>query len=151
MKLAHAIAVTALTLLAACGGQSSQSTSNQPPPPPDGTVAIHMFQGALLVSGSGGHGTLSFRGQSYPFSIKGGGVGGIGASTIDAVGEVYHLNNVSQFPGNYAQGRIGFAIGNTSAGDLWLQNEAGVVMHLKAQRSGLILSLGGDVMIISMP
>jgi hypothetical protein len=37
-----------------------------------------------------------------------------------------------------------------SGGDLWLQNESGVVMHLKAKREGLMLSLGGDAMIISM-
>ena len=38
-------------------------------------------------------------------------------------GEVYHLNNVSQFPGNYAQGRVGFAVGDASEDDLWLQND----------------------------
>ena len=46
--------------------------------------------------------------------------------------------------------RVGFAVGDASAGDLWLQNDAGVVMRLKAQRSGLMLSLGGDVMVVSM-
>jgi hypothetical protein len=43
-----------------------------------------------------------------------------------------------------------FAIGTASAGDLWLQNEAGVIMHLKAKRTGLMLSLGGDAVVISM-
>jgi hypothetical protein len=32
-------------------------------------------------------------------------IGGIGASTISASGEVYKLNNIAQFPGAYAQGR----------------------------------------------
>jgi hypothetical protein len=73
-----------------------------------------------------------------------------GTVTIDATGEVYHLNNVSQFAGNYAQGRVGFAVGDASEGDLWLQNDAVVVMRLKAQRSGLMLSLGADVMVVSM-
>ena len=143
--------ILAVLALAGCVPSSqSTSTSNQPPPPPSGTVTMHMFQGALLASGSGGDGSLNFQGRSYPFSIKGGGIGGIGASTIDATGEVYHLNNISQFPGNYVQGRVGFAVGDASAGDLWLQNDAGVVMRLKAQRSGLMLSLGGDVMVVSM-
>jgi hypothetical protein len=31
-----------------------------------------------------------------------------------------------------------------------LQNEAGVIMHLKAKRTGLMLSLGGDAVVISM-
>jgi len=41
-------------------------------------------------------------------------------------------------------------LGEKSGGDLWLQNEAGVIMHLKAQREGLMLSLGGDAVVISM-
>ena len=148
--LKSALMLTVLALAACASSSQSTSTSNQPPPPPSGTVTMHMFQGALLASGSGGDGSLNFLGRSHPFSIKGGGIGGIGASTIDATGEVYHLNNISQFPGNYVQGRVGFAVGDASAGDLWLQNDAGVVMRLKAQRSGLMLSLGGDVMVVSM-
>ena len=44
----------------------------------------------------------------------------------------------------------GFALGTTSAGDLWLQNEHGVILRLKAKREGLMLSLGGDAVVISM-
>jgi hypothetical protein len=55
-----------------------------------------------------------------------------------------------QFPGTSAQGRYGFAIGTMSAGDLWMKNENGVVMHLKAKRTGLMLSLGGDAVAITM-
>ena len=77
-------------------------------------------------------------------------MGGIGLSTVDAKGEVYNLRDLAQFPGTYAQARYGFAIGTSSAGDLWMQNEAGVILHLKAKREGLILSLGGDAVVISM-
>jgi hypothetical protein len=31
-----------------------------------------------------------------------------------------------------------------------LQNEAGVILHLKAKQTGLRLSLGGDAVVISM-
>jgi hypothetical protein len=31
-----------------------------------------------------------------------------------------------------------------------MQNESGVILHLKAKRTGLILSLGGDAVVISM-
>jgi len=31
-----------------------------------------------------------------------------------------------------------------------MRNEAGVIMHLKAKREGLMLSLGGDAVVISM-
>jgi hypothetical protein len=41
-------------------------------------------------------------------------------------------------------------LGSTSAGDLWLQNGNGVIMHLVAKRQGLMLSLGGDAVVIQM-
>ena len=75
---------------------------------------------------------------------------GFGLSTIEAMGEVYNLRDLAQFPDTYGQARYGFAIGTASAGDLWLQNEAGVIMHLKAKRTGLMLSPGGDAVVIAM-
>ena len=117
---------------------------------PDGTVDMQEVQAAYIGSGSAGTGVLSFRGMQYPFEVGGVGVGGFGLSTIDATGEVYNLGELGQFPGTYGQARYGFAIGTASAGDLWMQNEAGVIMHLKAKRTGLMLSLGGDAVVISM-
>jgi hypothetical protein len=116
---------------------------------PDATVNMEQVQVAYLASAGGGSGTLYYQGIAYPFSIGGLGVGGIGASTIDAEGEVYKLRGLGNFPGTYGQARYGFAIGNLSAGDLWMQNEKGVIMHLKAKRTGLMLSLGGDAVAIS--
>ncbi len=111
---------------------------------------MSMFQAAFIGSGSGGSGVLSFRGRSYPFNIGGAGIGGIGGSSIQAEGEVYGLDDIARFPGTYAQGRVGFAFGTTSAGQLWLQNNNGVIMHLHASRTGLILSLGADAVLITM-
>ncbi|MBV9250773.1 MAG: hypothetical protein JO227_16175 [Acetobacteraceae bacterium] len=117
---------------------------------PDATVDMNQVQAAFIGSAGGGKGTLFYRGREYPFTVAGLGVGGIGASTLDAAGEVYKLKDVAEFPGAYAQGRYGFAFGKSSGGDLWLQNDAGVIMHLKAKRTGLMLSLGGDAVVISM-
>jgi hypothetical protein len=117
---------------------------------PDGTVDMREVQAAYIGSGSAGTGVLFFRGTQYPFEVGGVGVGGFGLSTVDATGEVYNLGTLEQFPGTYGQARYGFAIGTASAGDLWMQNEAGVIMHLKAKREGLMLSLGGDAIVIKM-
>jgi hypothetical protein len=117
---------------------------------PSGTVNMDQVQVAYIGSAGGGSGTLYYQGAAYPFNVAGIGVGGIGASTIDAEGEVYKLGNLAQFPGTYGQARYGFAIGNMSGGDLWMQNESGVIMHLKAKRTGLMLSLGGDAVVIKL-
>jgi hypothetical protein len=116
----------------------------------DATIDMQEVQAAYIGSGSAGNGVLSFRGKEYPFKVGGLGVGGIGLSTIDATGEVYNLRELALFPGTYGQARYGFAIGTASAGDLWMQNESGVILHLKAKRTGLILSLGGDAVVISL-
>jgi hypothetical protein len=139
-----------LFLLAACSNSGKVGPNAVAGLTPDGTVDMRQVQAAFIGSGGGGSGTLYYQGRAYPFAVAGLGIGGIGASTIDATGEVYKLSTISQFPGAYAQGRYGFALGTKSGGDLWLQNEAGVIMHLKAKREGLMLSLGGDAVVISM-
>jgi hypothetical protein len=144
------LALLVSMLLGACSGSGKVGPDAVAGLTPDGTVDMEQVQAAFIASGGGGSGTLYYRGGTYPFTVGGLGVGGIGASTISAAGEVYKLNSLAQFPGAYAQGRYGFALGNRSGGDLWLQNEAGVIMHLKAKREGLMLSLGGDAVVISM-
>lgn len=150
-RWAGAFAVsTALALTGCTGGGSGAGPQSVQGMPPVGTVSMTEVQAAYIGSGSTGQGTLFFNGQSYPFNVSGLGIGGIGVSSIDANGDVYGLKTVDQFPGAYAEGRYGFALGNLSSGDLWLQNENGVILHLKAKREGLMLSLGGDVMAVSM-
>ena len=136
--------------LAACSGSVKLGPQAVAGLTPDATVQMHQVQVAYLASGGGGSGTLYYQGRAYPFAVGGLGIGGIGASSLDATGEVYKLNNLAQFPGAYAQGRYGFALGDKSGGDLWLQNEAGVIMHLTGKRKGLMLSLGGDAVVIRM-
>jgi hypothetical protein len=115
-----------------------------------GTIQIKQVQIAWIGSANLGGGSLQMGGQSWRFTIGGLGIGGFGISEITATGEVYNLKDVAYFPGAYLQARAGFAIGNASAGELWLQNSNGVVLHLKAQRVGLALSLGGDAIYIRM-
>jgi hypothetical protein len=144
-----AIGLLALLALAACSQQSATGPQTVEGMLPSGTVEMHQVQAAYIASAGGGSGTLFFNGEAYPFSVGGVGIGGIGASTITAAGDVYGLTQLSQFPGAYVQGRYGFAFGDRSAGDLWLKNDKGVILHLNAKRTGLMLSLGGDAVDIS--
>jgi len=146
----HALVTAGLLHLAGCAGNIALGPDAVKGKVPDGTVDMQEVQAAYIGSGSAGTGVLVFRGTNYTFNVGGLGVCGIGLSTIDATGEVYNLRELTQFPGTYGQARYGFAIGAASAGDLWMQNEQGVILHLKAKRTGLILSLGGDAVVISM-
>ena len=111
-------------------------------------MTIQQIQVAFIGSGAIGGGTLKFRGKSYPISVGGLGVGGIGASRLTASGVVYGLTNRADFAGVYAQARAGWAIGDQSGGTLWLTNSKGVAMKLKTQREGLQLALGADGVVI---
>ncbi len=92
-----------LLMLAACSG-SKVGPSAVAGLTPDATVDMHQIQAAFIGSGGGGSGTLFYHGRSYPFTVGGLGIGGIGASSLNATGEVYKLNDISEFPGTYAQG-----------------------------------------------
>ncbi len=76
------------------------------------------------------------------------GIGGIGVSKMQATGDVYNMKELRQFPGAYGQARYGFAVGDKSSGELWLENASGVLLNLKARRTGLALSLGADAVVI---
>ena len=114
-----------------------------------GTVTVNQIQIAFMLSGNVGGGKLHYKGKTYPFSIGGLGVGGIGVTQIDAVGEVYNLNRLNDFDGAYGQARTGLTIGkNVMKSGLWLENPAGVYIRLKAKRKGIALSLGLDAIYI---
>lgn len=126
------------------------ATAQNAPLRPSGSVNIHQVQIAFIGSGTTGGGTLYFRGRAYPFKLGGLGIGGIGISTIDAVGTVYNLYRLEDFNGVYGQAQTGFAIGEQGRGQMWLQNSHGVYLRLQARREGLALSLGASGMVVQL-
>jgi hypothetical protein len=71
-------------------------------------------------------------------------------SKVDVAGDVYKLDNLSQFSGPYAEGTGQIGLETSGTGDLWLLNKAGVVMHLTGSQTGVTLSLGRDEIIIEL-
>ncbi|MBV9112778.1 MAG: hypothetical protein JOY67_08140 [Hyphomicrobiales bacterium] len=124
----------------------------QTPPsgPPVARVAIHQATIAFIGSAAIGGGTVTYRGRSYGFNVAGLGVGGVGASRLDAVGDVYGLRHLSDFEGAYLEIHSGWAVGQQGRGFIWLRNPNGVIMRLRAQRRGLALALGADGMIVRL-
>ncbi len=134
----------ALSFLIAAPAMAQERPSGKP----SATISIHELQVAFVGSGAIGGGTLNFEGKHYPISVKGLGVGGIGASELSASGVVYGLASRADLAGAYAQIREGWALGDQGAGTLWLKNDKGVAMKLHTQTRGLQLSLGADGVII---
>ncbi len=118
--------------------------------PLSGTLTVEQFQVAWILSGNIGGGKLDYQGKTYDFTIGGLGVGGFGASKIEASGEVYGLERIEDFAGAYGQARYGMVAGDVSTGELWLENAKGVVIHLDAKRKGLALALGADAIYLDL-
>ena len=139
-----AVAMVAVLMLSGAGSALAADDLVQ-----SGTLTIEQVQIAFIGSGNLGGGTLIAGGQKYSFSVGGLGIGGFGVSRMEAHGSVYNLKNINDFAGAYVQARYGIAVGDMSTGQLWLRNAKGVVLELKAKRTGLALSLGGDAVYIN--
>jgi hypothetical protein len=139
---AAAIVVGACALL---GSATLAQDAKKPPLQKSATLTIEQYQVALFWSGNLGGGELRFNNKVYPFTVGGLGIGGIGASKMEATGEVFNLKRLEDFPGTYGQARTGYAAGSSTTGtSLWLESPTGVVLELKAKREGLALALGAD-------
>jgi hypothetical protein len=137
------LALAAVLLLAVTPGVA------QTPYYPMGTVSIDMTTVGAGVGFSSGSGVLRFQGKSYLFKIDGLSVGNVGIASISAVGNVYNLNNVSQFAGNYAAAGAGLTLAG-GVGGLTMQNQSGVIINLYAVQQGVQLNIGPQGFNISM-
>src|SRR6516165_2401490 len=99
----------------------------------------------------GGSGTLEYQGRTYPFKVVGtvAGPGG-GLEKISASGPVYKLASVSDFGGRYTQSTGKAGLSSSGSSDLWLENSAGVIMHLQGTSTGAMLTLGKDEIFVRM-
>jgi hypothetical protein len=117
---------------------------------PSGTVELTLYKAGFIVGGSGGNGTLTFKGKKYPVSIGGVSLGAtIGASKAELVGEVYNMKTPSDIEGTYSAGQAGVAVaGGKKVAEL--KNSKGVVLKVKGKQIGLELALDLSGMEISL-
>lgn len=116
---------------------------------PVGHITMQFGQGGFILSATGGKGTITYKGRTYVFKVGGLGVGGLGVSKITAVGEVYRLRRINDFPGVFFQARAGYAA-IQGKGVQWLENSNGVVLQLRSTTKGVSLNLGADGLKIEM-
>ena len=110
---------------------------------PSATLRLSGKSVSAGIGWSWGHGTLNYKGKAYRFKVDGLEVGAVGASSISATGNVYHLKNVADFSGTYAAAAAGAVAGGGAQASA-LRNQNGVVIHLKATARGVELKAGVD-------
>ena len=111
--------------------------------PADGSVEL---SGGAVAAGIGytwGNGSLSFKNQKHSFKISGLSIVDVGASSYSASGNVYHLNKLSDFDGNYVALSAGAAIAG-GGNAVYLKNQNGVVIKVTATEIGLRFNLAAS-------
>ena len=145
--LARRAALALILAVAGCANAQKPGPQSVAGMSPVGTVSITEI---IAVGAAGGKGTLYFQGQPHPFKLIGGVTGGVGGADTQAYGDVYNLYNISDFPGLYTQNSGGIGLDTSGSSDLWLRNNAGVVLHLRGTQTGVTLSLGREELLVEL-
>jgi hypothetical protein len=110
---------------------------------PDGTVRLTGKSVAAGVGFSWGSGVLTYKGREYPFTVTALSAGDIGVATTEVSGEVFNLENLDDFDGNYTSFNVGVTLAGGATGAL-MRNQSGVVINLVGTTQGLNFELGVD-------
>jgi hypothetical protein len=107
----------------------------------EGTISFKVLKAGWVIGASGGSGTLTFHGRSYPISIGGLSAGFVfGGSETYFRGTVSHIGSAGDVSGVYGAAGAGAAIGR-GAQAIVLTNEKGAVLSLTGRQIGLQVNL----------
>ena len=103
-----------------------------------GNIVLTVYKGGWIIGGSGGHGTLTFRGRTYPLSVGGIDYGLVfGGSKTVLRGRVKNISRASDVAGVYGAAGAGLAVGG-GARAIVLANQKGAVLELSGHQVGLM-------------
>ena len=129
------IAAFTCLLLSSCTGiQKPAGTSSA-------TLTIEGSLASYYAGASSGEGVLTYDGKQYPFTLSAIGGGGSAAMSISAIGQVYNLTTLEDFPGKYTSHRSGITVGEGKFTAL-LKSDRGVQIYLEGETSGVGSSIG---------
>ena len=142
------LALFAGLLLGGCATRKS-SDPDAPVGSRSASIRVEGSSAAYYAAASGGQGTLYYRGRKYPFSFRSIGAGGTGAQNVWATGDVYNLDRLSDFSGNYTGVRSGLTLlrGRQHAK---FTNDKGVVIYVAGNTEGLASSTGASTVSIQL-
>jgi len=111
---------------------------------PSGTVSLQSTSVAAGVGVQWGDGILTYNGKTYPFSVQGLEVIGVGYSEVKAEGTGFNLTMPADFEGVYASGEASATAGS-GLSTVTMRNPNGVVISLRTLQEGakLTLAVGG--------
>ena len=148
-KIILGLVATLFVSTASLAADSSAPLSEQAIP--SGYLWLSGGSVAVGIGYTWGHGTLYYseNQKQYNFKLSGISIVDVGATGINAEGEVYNLTNPSDLSGHYSALTAGMTViagGSVS----YLKNEKGVVIKLHSQTGGLKFNLSADGMHITL-
>lgn len=132
MQISSKFRSVAVALIATAGVSLASAAHAE-----SGTIRFAVYKAAFFVGGSGGEGTLTFRGRRYPISI--GGISGgfaFGVSKTYFHGTVTHIRRASDVAGVYGAAGGGGAVGK-GAQVIVMTNDKGAQLELSGKQVGL--------------
>ena len=136
MHISSAIRVALLALTAFAGTALSSASHAD-----EGSVQLTIYKAGWVIGGSGGSGSLSFRGRSYALSAGGLDYGLVfGGSKTVLRGRVSNINRASDVAGVYGAAGAGLAVGS-GARAIVLTNQKGAVLELSGRQVGLMANV----------
>jgi hypothetical protein len=118
-------------------------------PGPDANISFHGGSVAFIGGVNWGSGRMHYQGRHYHLKVSGISIGAIGATSYDAVGEIYNLRHPSDIEGAYAAVEASATAG-AGAGEIDMKNDKGVEIRAHSTSSGLKLQLGGSGVAIKL-
>ena len=108
---------------------------------PDATLKLSGGSVAAGVGISWASGTLTYQEKTYPISVSGLSVGDVGATKIEASGDVTNLKKLDDFDGNYTAVGVGATVAGGAAA-VAMKNQNGVQISLVSTTQGVKFALG---------
>jgi hypothetical protein len=102
---------------------------------------LTIYKAGFIVGASGGKGTVTFHGRTFPIRVGGVSLGAtIGASKAQLVGTARNIRTIRDIAGIYTAAGAGLAIAGGGR-VAQLQNSNGVSLHLQGRQVGFMFSL----------
>jgi hypothetical protein len=112
-------------------------------PSPDANISFHGGSVAFIGGVNWGSGRMHYQGRRYGLKVSGLSIGAIGATSYDAVGQIYNLRRPSDIEGAYAAVEASATAG-AGAGEIDMRNDKGVEIRAHSTSTGLKLQFGGS-------
>jgi hypothetical protein len=145
--------ISAMFVLTAIAADDKQQTADKDlkKAKPSATLKVASEQMRLIMGGTAGKGVLHFNGKDYPFTFKSAstGIGAKAVKKMSATGNVYFLNQIEDFAGEYTT-TTRTAMAGTSKVSATYKNDKGVTIDLRGEIEGVGLGLGAGMATIEL-